>query len=122
MAPAAFAGEGEDALYRRLSGYRKIDMLGGVLCRAVKLVEEGGERRVAGPSVRGSNAVCPPSRARPFVVGIAGKHHAVDQERVPAGRKQFPQPHLSRVAAWPFRLKDEVLRYHPAGRQPPLGL
>ena len=42
MAPAAFPGEGEDALWRRLPGDREVDALGDVLCRAVKLVEQSG--------------------------------------------------------------------------------
>jgi hypothetical protein len=43
--PAAFVGEGEDALYRRLPGDREIEVLGDVLCRAVKLVKQRGARR-----------------------------------------------------------------------------
>ena len=48
---------------------------------------------------RGQQRGLPALRTRPFVVGIAGKHHAVDHERVLAGPKQLRQPHLSRVAA-----------------------
>ena len=40
--PAAFGGEGEDALEWRLGGDREVDVLGGVLGRAVELVEQGG--------------------------------------------------------------------------------
>src|SRR6266851_939914 len=40
--PAAFRGEGEDALERRLRGDREVDALGDVLGRAVQLIEQGG--------------------------------------------------------------------------------
>jgi hypothetical protein len=43
--PAAFGGEGDKAPGRRLRGDREVDVLAGVLGRAVQLVEQGGARR-----------------------------------------------------------------------------
>ena len=71
MAPAAFPGEGEDALERRLPGDREIDVLGGVPGRAVKLVEQSGARR-ARARREGQQRGLPVLRARPVVAGIAG--------------------------------------------------
>jgi hypothetical protein len=43
--PAAFLGEGEDALQRGLRNDREVHALGGMLRGAVELIEESGARR-----------------------------------------------------------------------------
>ena len=52
---------------------------------------------------------------------IAGKHHAVDHQRVLARREQFRQPHPGRRAVGPLLPEQVVLWHYPARRQPPPG-
>jgi hypothetical protein len=87
----------------------------------VQLIEQGGARRAR--SLRqGQQRGLPAWRARVVVVCGAGKHHAVDHQRVLARREQFRQPYPGRRAVGPWRLEDVVLWHYPTRRQPPPGL
>jgi hypothetical protein len=60
-------------------------------------------------------------RARRVLVGGARVHHAVDDERVLAGREQPRERHLGRAAVRQRVVEDVVLGYDAARRQLPSG-
>jgi len=68
-APAALAGEGENALQRRLPGDREVDALGDVLRRTLELIEQGGARW-ARALRQGQQRRLTPLRARPLVTAV----------------------------------------------------
>ena len=74
--PAAFAREGEDALYRRLPGDREIEVLGDVLCRAVKLIKQRGEVGRPSSTSRTPGRAC---NAVQINNGLSGQAHGFAQ-------------------------------------------
>ena len=109
-APAALAGEGENAVQRRLPDDREVDALGDVLRRTLELIEQGGARRCTtgtGPPP-GAGAPSDP----PQGPAARDRGHAPDRAPLPggtrrsvgAGRRQHrlgalrQQPHPRRLA------------------------
>ena len=98
MPPSALVREGENARQRRLGDDGEIEALAGVPHRSVKAIEE---MRASGA---GSFALRP-------------EHETVDRERVLAGREQFRQLHVDRLAPRAGLLEDVVFSEFPSRRK-----
>ena len=98
VAPATLVREGEYARQRRFRDDGEIEALARVAHRAVKAIEK---MSAAG--------------AGPFA--LRPEHEAVDRERVLAGREQFRQLHLDRLALRGGLLENVVFGEFPAGRE-----
>src|SRR5215216_6920869 len=110
--PAALLGEGEDALQWGLRNDREVHALGGVLRGTVELIEECGARRARAFCERQEGRLTA-FGTRPLIAGVTGEHHAVDHQRVLAGREQRREPHVGRCAVRTCSLEDIVLRHWP---------
>jgi hypothetical protein len=95
---------------------REVHALGGGLRGAVELIKEGGVRRARALRERPEGRLTA-FGTRPLVAGVTGEHHAVDHQRVLAGREQLREPHVGRCAVRTCPLEDIVLRDWPTGRK-----
>jgi hypothetical protein len=91
-------------------------VLGVVLDSAVELVEQGHAGRAGALGQRQQRAL-PLRGAGSVVAGVAGEHHAVDDERVLARSEQLGEPDGGRIAVRCGSVQGVILGEHAAGRQ-----
>src|SRR6266545_1725561 len=109
-------GKAQEARQRRLCDCHEVGALRDVLCGTLELVEQCRARRARALRERQKRSLAT-LRPWPLVAGVAREHHAVDHQRVHAGREELREPHVGRCAVRTSSLEDVVLRDDSTGRE-----
>src|SRR6266540_2367240 len=102
-------GKAQEARQRRLRDCHQVGALRDVLCGTLELVEQCRARRARALRERQKRSLAA-LRPWPLVAGIEREHHAVDYQRVHAGREELREPHVGQCAVCTCSLEDVVPR------------